>query len=320
MTCVCIGLLSSGQHLIPAAAASAGDCRSGPLHLRLARALEGKEFYREALAEYRRALETAEKCALTEAVEGYVRVAASQRDRDIRAARQYLQLGRRLVADGMFADAKTYADAKAYLEKGNIPDTRIEAIEALLNLHHKQGRTVSILGRRLSEMGPYLVWPTIAVILILIFRAVSLCLRRPMVLPLTEIGAGTSGRLFAETVEAVAREITSAPPRPSVAPPLILVDRSENLPDLSTKVGGIEVKGLTPLLMRLVVPSRYVIQGYVVPVGDEVQANISLRRTRYLWTGYSIACWIFRFPAEDGEAKMRSIRRSAYTVLFGLPW
>lgn len=318
MTYLGIGLLSVGALFTPVSAAPPSGCRDGLLRLRLAQALEAKELYREALAEYRRALETAEKCALTDAVEGYVRVATRQRERDIRAARQYLQLGRQLIADGMFLDAKTYADAKAYLEKGNTPDTRSEAVDAILDLHRRQSRPISILGRRLNDVGPYLVWPSIAIILVLISRAVSLRLRKPMVFPLAEIAAGTTGRLFAETIEAVAREITSAPRQPLVAPPLILVDRSETLPDLSTKVGGIEIKGLTPFLTRVLVPSRSVIEGNVVPVGSEVLANVNLRRTRYLWTGYSQAYWMFRLPSEDGEMKMRSIRRSAYTVLFNL--
>ena len=315
-----ISLVTLGAQLVAAAGpAPASDCRLGPPHLRLARALEAKELHREALAEYRRALETAEKCVLNEAVEGYVRVALSQRDRELRAARQHLQLGRRLLSDGIFTDTKTYADAKAYLDKGNTPETRAEANDAILDLHRKQTGTASAVGRRLGELGQYLVWPAIAIVLILLFRAASLNLRRPMVVPLTDIVDGTSGRLFAETVEAVAREMTSAPHRPLVGPTLILVDRSESLPDLSTKVGGIDVKGLTPLLTRLAVPSRYIIQGRVVPVGREVQANVTLHRTRYLWTGYSVAYWTFRFPNEDGEAKMSLMRRSAYTILFALP-
>jgi hypothetical protein len=316
--CLGIGLLSVGPELTSAATAPASDCKLGPFRLRLARALEVKELYREALAEYRRVLETAEKCVLTEAIEGYVRVATNQREREVRAAQQYLQLGRRLAAEGVFSDAKTYADAKAYLDKGNTPDTRSEAVVALLELHRQQNQITALVGRRLNEVGPYLIWPSIAIVVLLGLRAVSLCLRSPMVLPLSDMSSGTTGRLFAETVEAVAREITSAPHRPLVAPTLILVDRSESLPDLSTKVGGVDVKGLTPLLTRLVAPSRHVIEGNIVSVGREVQANVTLRRTRYLWTGHTLAYWIFRFPAEDGEMKMRSIRRSVYTVLFKL--
>jgi hypothetical protein len=165
---------------------------------------------------------------------------------------------------------------------------------------------------------PY-VLTTLAILLaVLVLRMVSLKIRAPQINALADVPGGTTGRTFAEVTENVGYQLRAQPP-PDLATPMILVDRSDELGgDVEVKLGSLTVKGIGRWIQLMAFPSRYSVGGVIVSSGPQLVANVHLRRRQWLGRSRELSYWSFQIPAEDEDLKMRSLRSSAYDVLFRL--
>lgn len=298
---------------IRADATTSCECKLAARHLRAAQALEAKQLHREAREEYKNAINTKCCCRLEEAVAGFVRTTEQVKAQDVGGAKASLKLGQKMVRELKFAEGKTY------IEKADMPETRVEVISALDELHAREGRLSTTLWLALrSAKGaiPGLIAVALLVLCGLIGRCIALMRRAAMVRPLQELGDGAVGRTFAEVLDRVAYEIVR-PPRPgSIGPPMIMVDRSRELPDVSLRVGFFEVRNFLRALAGLVWPSMLVVEGTVMPGGAVRLVEVRLNRTQLIRPSVTLARWTFRVPTADDEARIAAMRASAYTVLF----
>jgi len=260
---------------------------------------------------------------MEQAVAGLIRTSLRVKNEEARLTTEHFRISRKLVSELRFDEAQ------AYIDKGSTPDSQLAAAEELRQLLSRRYRATTQLLLFLRSITLPVFGGLAFLVIALLLRWVALLGKKSAVRPLEESGSADAGRTFAELVEAVAYRLRHRPPAaatglssfmPGSASsfPIVLVDRTRELPEVSAKVGVFEVKNFAKALIAFVWPSRFLLDGVVVSAGSFQLAEVRLKRRRVLGPSRLLLRWSFEYPAEPREHNVAAIRASAYRVLYAL--